>query len=233
MKILLAQINPIVGDLIGNSKKIINALNKYKAELYVFPELSIVGYIPQDLLLKKQFITDNLKALKNLVGKTKGKTIIVGFVDRIEGNIFNAAAIINDKKLSGIYHKQCLPNYHIFDEKRWFIPGSSSPIFHVHNKKIGINICEDIWFKETCMAQAKAGTELIINISASPYRANKIKTIEKVLTERYKENKIPIIYVNQVGAQDGILFYGHSMFVNKGKINACKDFVEDVMVVEI
>ena len=233
MKILLAQINPTVGDLKGNAEKIIKALTKFQCEIYVFPELCITGYIPQDLLLRKSFVLENLNTLKWIIEKSRGKTIILGFVDKEGDKLYNSAGIIHNMELNGIYHKQCLPNYHIFDEKRWFSAGNYSTVFRLHSKIIGVNICEDVWFKDICMNQKNAGAEMIINISASPYSEGKIKRVEDVVMERHKENKIPIIYVNQVGAQDGIVFYGHSMYVKNGKIISGRDFQDDFRVVEM
>lgn len=233
MKILLAQINPIVGDLKGNSEYILKILREYKADLYVFPELSLLGYIPQDLLLKRKFIDANILALKNIVRYTMNKSMVIGFVDRIEERLFNSSALISNASLIGVYHKQCLPNYDVFDEKRWFTPGKDIGVFKLMDKVIGINICEDIWFKSPTENQIITGAELIINISASPYSINKIKKIERIVMQRYSESELPIVYVNQVGSQDGIVFYGHSMFVNNGKILACKDFEEEIKIVEV
>ena len=232
MRILLAQINPIVGDIEGNIDKIIKILHDYKADLYVFPELTTTGYIPQDLLLRKSFIDSNLYHLNRLIQKSKGKSLVTGFIDRIKDDLFNSAAIIQNGKLYAVYHKQCLPNYNVFDEKRWFKAGYHPKIITISDRIFGINICEDIWFPEITKWQANEGAEIIINISASPFSLGKIQKIESVVMSRHTENnKIPIIYVNQVGSQDGIVFYGHSMFINNGKIKPCKDFAEDFMIV--
>ena len=233
MRVLLAQINPTVGDLKGNAGKIIKILTNLESDIYVFPELCITGYIPQDLLLRSRFITQNLDILRWIIEKSGSKALVLGFVDRAGGKLYNGAAIVQKGKLTGIYHKQCIPNYHIFDEKRWFSAGESSITFNIHNRSIGVNICEDIWYKEPCINQKNVGAEMIINISASPYRRGKIEKIEEVIMERHKEIALPIVYVNQVGAQDGIVFYGHSMFVNDRKIVACKDFEECVKIINI
>ncbi|MBI2656736.1 hypothetical protein HYX03_03280 [Candidatus Woesearchaeota archaeon] len=234
MRIALAQINPIVGDIKGNAKKIILIIKKSNADIVVFPELSITGYSPQDLLLKKSFIEQNINALKRIAENTKNKIAIVGFVEKEYGNLYNSAAIIKNRKIIAIHHKICLPNYTIFDEKRWFKEGSEATIFESDGKKIGISICEDIWFPETTKLQKNKGAELLINISASPYRKGKLETIEGILRQRWEENKIPIAYVNQVGSQDGIVYYGHSMFFKDWKVmNKCKDFEEDTLVVDV
>lgn len=234
MKIALAQINPIVGDIEGNTKKIISIIKKTKADIIVFPELSLTGYSPQDLLLKHNFIDENMNALKRIVQNTKNKIVIVGFIERLHENLYNSAAIIRNRQIVEIHHKICLPNYTIFDEKRWFKEGNNATIFEFGSKRIGVSICEDIWFPETTKIQKDNGANLIINISASPYRKGKLETIESILKQRWEENKLPIIYVNQVGGQDGIVYYGHSMFFKDGKIvKKCKDFEEDVLVVDV
>ncbi len=234
MKIALAQINPIVGDIRGNTKKIISIIKKTKAGIVVFPELSTTGYSPQDLLLKRRFIEENKSALKRIAQNTKNKAVILGFVERADSCLYNSAAIIKNQQITGAHHKICLPNYTIFDEKRWFKEGINATAFEFNGRMIGISICEDIWFPETAKKQKDKGAELIINISASPYRKGKIKDIEKVLKQRWEENKIPIIFVNQVGAQDGIVYYGHSMYLKDGKIiKKCRNFEEDILVVDV
>ncbi|MBI2650642.1 hypothetical protein HYX04_05000 [Candidatus Woesearchaeota archaeon] len=234
MKIALAQINPIVGDIDGNSKKIISIISRTKADIVVFPELSITGYSPQDLLLRNDFIEQNIKALKKIVRSTKNKAAIVGFVEKAYGNRYNSAAAIKNGQIIEIHHKICLPNYTIFDEKRWFNEGNNATISEFYGKKIGISICEDIWFPETTKKQKDKGADLIINISASPYRKGKIEAVENILKQRWEENKIPIIYVNQAGAQDGIVYCGHSMYFKYGKVaKKCRDFEEDMLIVEV
>ena len=234
MKIALSQINTVVGDIDGNTQKIISIIKNAKADLVVFPELSITGYSPQDLLLKKNFIDENTSALKKIANNVKNKAAVVGFVERNNGKLYNSAAVIRDQQIIEIHHKVCLPNYAIFDEKRWFKEGIQATVFEFGEKKIGICICEDLWFEETATKQKAKGAELIINISASPYRKGKIEKIEEVLKQRWEDNKIPIIYVNQAGAQDGIVYYGHSMYFGNGKvIRKCKDFEEDILIVDV
>lgn len=233
MKIALAQINPVVGDIESNSKKIISLIKKTNAELIVFPELSITGYSPQDLLLKKKFIRENILAMKRVAQNTIGKSAIVGFADCIGDSVYNGAAVIKNKKLIGVHHKICLPNYSVFDEKRWFAEGSSPTTLDLYGTQVGVSICEDIWHPETAKMQKGKGAELLINISASPYSSGKIKAAESVLRKRWDENKIPIIYVNQAGSQDGIVYFGHSMCVDGGRIDAaCANFEEDLKIIK-
>ena len=188
MKIALAQINPIVGDIEGNTKKIISIIQKTKADIVVFPELSITGYSPQDLLLKHSFIEENITAFKKIVQNTKNKAAIVGFIEKAYEIIYNSAAIIVNQQIIEIHHKICLPNYTIFDEKRWFKNGSNATTFEFEGRKIGVSICEDIWFPETTKKQKDKGADLIINISASPYRKGKFEAIENILRQRCSSN---------------------------------------------
>ncbi|MEK6983283.1 MAG: nitrilase-related carbon-nitrogen hydrolase [Nanoarchaeota archaeon] len=233
MKICLAQINPVVGDIHGNAKRMITIIKKIRADIVVFPELSVTGYSPQDLLLKHDFIDENIGALARIAQNTKNKSAIVGYIDRKNGFLQNSAAIIRDQRIIKVHNKICLPNYAIFDEKRWFKEGDEATIFNFDGKIIGISICEDIWLPETTKIQKEKGAELIINISASPYRKGKIEAVEKVLEQRWEENRIPMVFVNQVGAQDGIVYYGHSMYFNNGKvIKKCKDFDEDSLIID-
>ena len=234
MKIALAQINPVVGDIDGNTGKIISIIENTNADIVVFPELSITGYSPQDLLLKNNFIQKNIGALKKIVKSTRNKIVIVGFIEKINENPYNSAAVIRNQQIIGVHHKICLPNYTIFDEKRWFKEGNNATTFDFNGKTIGVGICEDIWFPETTKRQKDRGAGLIINISASPYRQGKLQATENVLRQRWEENKIPIIYVNQVGGQDGIVYYGHSMYFKDEKvIKKCRDFEEDLLIVDI
>jgi NAD+ synthase (glutamine-hydrolysing) len=218
LRVGLAQINCTVGDLEGNTKKVIQYLDKAKkmgVELICFPELSITGYPPEDLLLKPQFIEDNLKALKRIISKTEGLTAVVGFVDR-NGEACNAAAIIHSKKLAGVYHKIDLPNYGVFDEYRYFQPGEKASVYQLGDLLFGVNICEDIWYPEgPVKAQALIGEALlIVNINASPYHMGKWKEREKMLSTRANDNRVFILYNNLVGGQDELVFDGMGMIFN-------------------
>src|ERR1700733_7645563 len=149
LKLALAQINPTVGDLSGNTRKILEyaeMAQKAGAQLVIFPELAVCGYPPEDLLLKKHFVADNIKALDALAKKVRGISVVTGFVDSdAGGKIYNAAAVISDGRLQDVYYKQELPNYGVFDEKRYFSLGKNSGVMTLKGVKIGINICEDIW----------------------------------------------------------------------------------------
>ncbi len=234
MKIGIAQINTTVGDIKENFDKIISNITKAKAEnsdLVVFPELTLTGYPPRDLLIKKSFVKKNIEVLHQLINFTENIAIIVGFVDEKDGKLFNAAAFIHHKKIVKIYHKMYLPNYDVFDEKRYFTAGSAPCAFELKGVNIGLTICEDIWIDDgPATTLSKNGVELIINISASPFHAGKEKIRLNVITKQAKENNIPIVYCNLIGGQDDLIFDGRSYVINsKGKlVQQSKAFKEEL-----
>jgi NAD+ synthase (glutamine-hydrolysing) len=216
MRVALAQINVIVGDLEGNQKKIIEQLRTARqanVDIIAFPELCISGYPPEDLLLRSQFIHDNQLILNELVRETEGLTAIVGFVDNQNHIIYNAAAVLHDGHKAAIYHKINLPNYGVFDEKRYFKPGNEAVVLLRSGTAIGISICEDIWIAggviETEALQGDAA--VLINISSSPFHAGKGGEREKLIASAAQRNFAFVIYVNLVGGQDELVFDGRSM----------------------
>jgi NAD+ synthase (glutamine-hydrolysing) len=239
LRVALAQMNSTVGDLSGNAKKISDYIKKagrYKADIVAFPELALTGYPPEDLVLKPQFISDNLAELKKISDRTYGITVITGFVDAAKDNLYNAAAVISEGRVIDIYHKIFLPNYGVFDEHRYFQPGSRFPVYNIAGARIGVSICEDIWHREgPARVQALAGAEVIININASPYEMGKPELRGKILTERTSENSVMIAYLNAVGGQDELVFDGFSMvYDHKGRMIARgKQFEEDLMVLDL
>jgi NAD+ synthase (glutamine-hydrolysing) len=238
LRIGMSQINTTVGDFAGNMRKIVEAIAAARplgVDLLTFPELAICGYPPEDLLFKPQFIEENLKSLEKVVKQTSGLAVIVGFVDA-KSDIYNAAAIINDGKLVSIYHKIYLPNYGVFDENRYFQAGRECPVYTILGVGIGINICEDIWYEAgPATAQAYAGAEVIVNISASPYHFGKENDRERMLSTRASDNVAIIVYDNLVGGQDELVFDGNSMVLSeKGQLLARgKQFEEDLVVVDL
>jgi NAD+ synthase (glutamine-hydrolysing) len=240
LRVALAQINPIVGDLKGNAQKIIQAIvsaRKAKADLVVLPEQSLPGYPAEDLLLKGQFVADNRHALKAIQDACIDVTAIVGFIDKGKGNtIYNAAAVIHNGKHVATYHKAHLPNYGVFDEKRYFTPGNKPLLVKVKGVGVGITICEDIWVRTGPVpALAKQGAKLLVNISASPFHLRKGKEREALLAKHAKAGRAFVAYVNMVGGQDEIVFDGQSVVLDtKGKIIArARAFGEDLLVVDI
>jgi len=240
LKLALAQINPTVGDLNGNAHKIqAQALLAQQAgvDLVIFPELAVCGYPPEDLLLKKHFIVDNIRKLDALAKAIYGITVIVGFVDSdAAGKIYNAAAIISEGKIQEVYHKQELPNYGVFDEKRYFSQGKNTGVLTIKGVKIGINICEDIWIEQAVYkSQAKSGAQVLINISSSPYQAGKIRVRQDLLVRRAQETKTYLVYVNSIGGQDELVFDGGSMVISpEGKVLArARQFEEQLLMVDL
>ena len=238
-KVALAQRNATVGDIDGNTKKIIEYIKTARekgADLVIFPELAITGYPPKDLLLKPSFIKANKEALERIIGETEGIAVITGFVDAIGANIYNAAALIQNRRLIGVQHKMHLPNYDVFDEKRYFKPATESAIFELDGLKLGITICEDIWADNgPTEVQAELGADFIVNVSDSPFYAGKSKVRRELIARRAKENRIAIVYVNLVGGQDDIVFDGRSYVFNKegALIAEGKQFEEDLVIADL
>jgi NAD+ synthase (glutamine-hydrolysing) len=238
LRIALAQINPTVGDFAGNTARIIAAISRARAaeaDLVALPELSITGYPPEDLLLKPQFIEANLRALNDVVAASSGISVIVGFVDKT-ADIHNAAAVISDGQLKGVYHKAYLPNYGVFDEFRYFQAGEGAPVFVYGDVPLGVNICEDIWYPGgPTKVQALAGAQLIVNISASPYYAGKGRDRERMLQTRAEDNAVALAYVNLVGGQDELVFDGDSLIIDeRGRtIARGRMFEEDLIIADI
>jgi len=238
LRLALAQINPTVGDFEGNVSKIIYYIeeaSKAGAQIVAFPELAITGYPPEDLLLKPQFIEDNLDALKKVQENVGDITAIVGFVERKE-DIYNAAAIIYNKTIFDTYHKMYLPNYGVFDEYRYFQAGARCPMYKIGDSWVGVTICEDIWYPEgPTRLQALAGAELVININASPYRIGRGKSKENMLSVRAFDSMVIVAYLNTVGGQDELVFDGHSIVIDQSGtvIARGKQFEEDLIVIDL
>ncbi|TAN40404.1 MAG: NAD+ synthase [Nitrospirae bacterium] len=244
LRLALAQMNPVVGDLSGNAGRIIRTLKKAvkeQADIVVFPELALTGYPPEDLILKPQFIADNMAEMKRISSHAPGITAIIGFVDAGEkGGLYNAAAVISGGKLIDIYHKILLPNYGVFDEVRYFKPGKRVPVYSIPATRpavrFGINICEDIWHAAgPARQQSLAGAELIININASPYETGKPECRRRLIQQRAAENSVVIAYLNTVGGQDELVFDGLSMvYDHTGCLIAqAKAFAEELMIVDL
>lgn len=237
LRIAIAQINTTVGDLSGNTKKVIDFIEQAKAkncDIVTFPELTITGYPPEDLLLKPSFVADNISFLKDIIKETNDIVAIVGFVDKVKHEIFNAAALIYKNKIYGVYRKMFLPNYGVFDEKRYFSAGETYFLANIDGINFGINICEDIWEDEPAIKMSRLGVRLILNINASPYHMGKFDLRKKVLLRQAKENNAFIAYNNLVGGQDELVFDGRSMFIDKrGIICEAKAFEEDLIIIDL
>jgi NAD+ synthase (glutamine-hydrolysing) len=238
LRIALAQVNPIVGDLEGNSRLIVDWIGRARgqaADLVIFPELVLTGYPPEDLVLKRSFVRDNLKQLDVVTRATKGIAAVVGFVDE-EGAIFNAAAFMYDGELKAVYHKVFLPNYGVFDEQRYFEPGHRAPILDLIGVRIGLSVCEDCWYPSGPMAwEAHQGADLLVNINGSPYHAGKRGPREAMVSGRAADYGAFIAWVNTVGGQDELVFDGNSaVFGPRGELLAhAQSFAEELLVCDI
>ena len=245
MKIALCQINPIVGSIDSNVDKILEFYNKAVnngSDIVVFPELAITGYPPQDLLLNEKFIRSNAIALEK-IAKSVTTALIIGYVRKDGRDIYNSAALCENGQVINSYDKVLLPTYDVFDEKRYFSSGVDlSPwALEIKGEKInlGIQICEDLWDDNYDMKvssiQKKNGADLLINISASPFREKKFEDRVKLISKKAKEIKIPFLYCNLVGAQDELVFDGSSFAVdNEGVcIDYCNSYIEDILYVDL
>ena len=219
MKVVMGQLNTWVGDLQGNTDKVIKAALEVGSQdepvLLVFPELTLTGYPPEDLLMRDSLHDQIEAALQRLASELPSELyLVVGYPRRSEDQLFNAAGVIHDGAIIGEYFKQRLPNYQVFDEKRYFAEGEDACVVDVAGIKVGITICEDIWHKEPADLAARSGAELLVNLNASPFHRGKHKERWQVLSDRATEQNIPMIYVNQVGGQDELVFDGGSFAVN-------------------
>jgi len=239
LRVALSQINLTVGDIGGNTRKILENIDiarDSKADVIAFPELTIPGYPPEDLLLKPSFIRDNRVALGKIVQAARDITVVVGFVESKNNEVYNSAAIAWDSRLIGTYQKHFLPNYGVFDEDRYFSAGKDSFVYVVNGVGFGVNICEDIWYPLGPVAsQRQAGAEVIVNINGSPFQKGKIAYREQMLGSRSSDNGLFVAYVNMVGGQDELIFDGGSMVVNpEGNIiSRAPQFIEKLLVVDI
>lgn len=254
-RIAMAQMNPTVGDLSGNVRRIaawMREARRAQADLVAFPELAVTGYPPEDLLFKPRFIEDTHRALKAVAADTRGLVAVVGYVGRGtttapspgtsavpsagRHDLYNAAALLSDRRILASYCKRHLPNYGVFDESRYFHPGLRLPLLVLNGTMVGVNICEDIWFPEgPTRVQAAAGADVIVNINASPFHVGKGRMREQMLATRARDNRVIVTYTNQVGGQDELVFDGNSIIVDQaGEVMARgKAFEEDLIIADL
>ena len=238
LRLAMAQMNATVGDLDGNARKVIDYIDQarsFDADLVVFPELVITGYPPEDLLLRPQFIKDNVVRMREVVAASRGIAVVVGFVD-VVSDIHNAAAVGYDGELIDVYHKIHLPNYGVFDEERYFRPGRQCPVHVINGTPIGVNICEDIWYAVGPIAvQRAAGAEVIVNINGSPFHLGKLDTREKMLATRANDNEVFVSYTNMVGGQDELVFDGGSVVFSPTGETVARggQFTEELIVTDL
>jgi NAD+ synthase (glutamine-hydrolysing) len=214
LKIAMAQLNMVVGDVTGNANKIIesakNARFHLGADCIVFPELALTGYPPEDLLLRPGFQRQVLKALEVIRNNVTGIDVVFGYPEPSNDGLYNSACLVRDGEIVATYRKHILPNYGVFDEKRYFIAGSEPAVVDIAGVAVGITICEDVWFPDPIRLAQHAGAKMILNLNASPFDVYKPHDRNKALLDRVDENQIPIVYVNLVGGQDELVFDGAS-----------------------
>jgi len=218
LRAALAQTNPTVGDIAGNARKIAELTADARdqgAQLVVFGELALTGYPPEDLLLKTHFLQAARSALEELAAGTHGIVALVGFPEHAE-DVYNAAAVLADGAVAGVYRKMHLPNYGVFDESRYFQSGPRPATFELNGVTIGLTVCEDIWEPgPPATTEALAGAEVVVNLSASPYHAGKGAERERMLIQRARDNLTTILFSNIVGGQDELVFDGHSLAIDQ------------------
>lgn len=220
LRVVMAQLNLRVGDVHGNVERIIeaacNARDDRDADVIVFPELSLCGYPPEDLLLRSSMQRRIEQGLKRLQEAVRGIYLVVGYPWLEEEKRFNAAAVIADGELLATYFKQHLPNYRVFDERRYFEPGSEACVVDIKGVPVALSICEDIWFPGPMRQAHEAGAQLVLSLNASPFHLDKQHEREEVLATRVSESGMPVVYVNQVGGQDELVFDGGSCVIDAG-----------------
>ena len=247
-RLALAQINPTVGDIAGNTAKILDYLERAReaqADLVAFPELAITGYPPEDLLFKRSFLTDNVAAMEKVAAASQGIAVVLGYVhivslerqsEDVGPQVTNAAALCYGGKLIDTYHKIFLPNYGVFDEQRYFQKGSECPVYTIGGVAVGVNICEDIWYPVgPTTVQCQAGAELIVNINASPFHAGKCAFREDMIAQRASENSLTVAYVNTVGGQDELVLDGGSIICDPagGLVARGPAFQESLLITDL
>ena len=239
LRLALAQINPTVGDLEGNVRRVTESIDRARAvgaDVLAFPEMVIPGYMPEDLLLKPSFIERSIESTRALAPLTRGMTVVVGTVER-DIDLFNAAVVLHDGAWIGSYRKRYLPNYGVFDENRYFMPARQTPVFVRDGNVIGVSICEDIWYPGGPVEEQviRGGAEIILNLSASPYHAGKAQARRRMLCTRAADNIAIVCYINLVGGQDEIVFDGASLIVDEqGQVVAEGEmFEEDFVVADV
>jgi NAD+ synthase (glutamine-hydrolysing) len=239
VRVAACQINTVVGDLEGNAGRVLAGLERAEAagaDVALFPELAITGYPPEDLLLKPRFVADNLEVLNRVAAGTGACAAVVGFVDA-DRDLYNAAAVCAGGRVVGTYRKRLLPNYAVFDEQRYFAPGNTPlNLFMIGGVRCGVSICEDAWSPTGPIAdQAAGGAELVLNINASPFYAGRLVERERMLATRATDAGCVLVYINQVGGQDELVFDGASLVVgaNGEVLASAPQFEEDLLVVDL
>ncbi len=238
LKIALAQVNLLVGGIQANVEKIVqsahHARDRLGADMVVFPELAITAYPPEDLLLRPDFIAEANRAVAEVARRTTGIDVVLGYPEHGGDRLWNSAAVLRDGKKHAVYRKHVLPNYGVFDEQRYFTAGSEACVFQLQGVKIGLSICEDVWTRGVVETSRQKGAQIVLNLNASPFHSGKIHQREEVVRERIEATGMPIVYVNQVGGQDELVFDGAS-FVMDGQgqvVFRAQEFEEQLGLLE-
>ncbi|NNK91716.1 MAG: NAD+ synthase, partial [Acidimicrobiia bacterium] len=252
LRVAGAQVNLTVGDIDGNTARILETMEwaeSVSADVLLLPELSIPGYPPEDLLLRPGFIADNREALSTIAAASGSVVSIVGFVDTADGRpgrdtddagrrtVANAAALVSGGQVHGVYHKNLLPNYGVFDEQRYFVAGSKpDQVWSIGGVPVGVSICEDLWVEDgPPTRQAEAGAAILLNINGSPFHSGKTADRERLVTDQAVRSGVPVVYLNLVGGQDELVFDGDSLVVDRhGQVvYRSPHFEEDRFVVDV
>ncbi len=238
LTLVIAQLNFLVGDIDGNAQRIVETVHQAQlqgaVDVVVFPELTLTGYPPEDLLLRPSLQKRIDRALNSIADAILDVDVVLGCPYFIEGKLYNCAVLIHAGRIETIYKKQHLPNYQVFDEVRYFTPGDEAQVVHIKGVPVGLTVCEDIWFAGPARKAVAAGAHLIININASPFHINKRQEREQALKARVAESQVPIVYTNMVGGQDELVFDGNSLVIDQhGAIRfSAPAFVEGVYSVQ-
>ncbi len=236
IRVAIAQMNATVGDFSGNFKKMRSFLSqakKNRADWVLFPEMAITGYPPEDLLYKEKFIAENKATMNRLIPHSKGIAVVVGYVEQVRNKLYNSAAILSDGKLRAHSRKMCLPNYGVFDEKRYFTEGERPLKITYKGLAIGITLCEDIWEQNGPgkILSEEGGADILFNISSSPYHKGKVEKRKAMLKQRAKQYNACIVYANLVGGQDELVFDGNSQVLSgEGKLQVEGPFFEEKLI---
>ncbi len=226
LRLVMAQVNLLVGDIEGNAERIISTVREaeqsYQADLVVFPELTLTAYPPEDLLLREGLHRRVEEALERVIAAVDQTAIVLGFPQQTESGCYNAAGFIQHHRMQAVYHKHCLPNYSVFDEKRYFLPGHDPCVVELHGIRLGLTICEDGWEQQPIAQARDAGAEVIININASPFQMQKSDFRIQAMQQRCQESGLPIVYVNEVGGQDELVFDGGSFVLDGNGELVCR-----------
>ncbi|WP_020682602.1 NAD+ synthase [Marinobacterium rhizophilum] len=238
IRVLMAQINTLVGDIPGNTQRVVDialeARDRQQADVVLFPELTLSGYPPEDLLLRPSIQTRIEAALTRLREEVRDIYVVVGYPRHRDGELFNMAGVIYNGELVAEYAKQCLPNYQVFDEMRYFTAGDKSCVFDLKGVPVALTICEDLWKNRPAEQVREQGARLMLNLNASPFHVDKSQQRVKLLSERARQAGCPILYLNQVGGQDELVFDGGSKVIatDGSRVFQARFFEEMTFVVE-